>query len=196
MAEKVMSKAQVPPQLLAEAIQMQKYLADQGIPPELIAEAIQELLNEAGSLNLPEMSNLLQSGISAEDVNKIIALSKSFAKSSSQNGFSLEGFKAGDNPKEAIKAALKKVCKDDLKQFAKAVVAQKAMACSGATPEQVAKVAFLTKSMAENGMSINDIANALSMALVVGEGASKEYIQELEQVILVTKSEFSVEFGT
>ena len=36
-----------------------------------------------------------------------------------------------------IKAAFKKVCNNDLDQFAKTVIAQKAMAVSGATPEQV-----------------------------------------------------------
>ena len=35
------------------------------------------------------------------------------------------------------KAAFKKVCNNDLDQFAKTVIAQKAMAVSGATPEQV-----------------------------------------------------------
>ena len=85
-----------------------------------------------------------------------------------------------------IKAAFKKVCNNDLEQFAKTVMAQKAMAVSGATPEQVAKVAFLTKSMAENGMSINEIANALTMALTSSpDGASQELIAEIENYIQV-----------
>ena len=91
---------------------------------------------------------------------------------------------------EAIKAALKKVCNDDLDQFAKTVIAQKAMAVSGATPEQVAKVAFLTKSMAENGMSITEIANALTMALTLPDGVSQEIIHEIESYIQVLISIF------
>jgi hypothetical protein len=52
--------------------------------------------------------------------------------------------------------------------------------------KQVAKVAFLTKSMAENGMSINEIANALTMALTSSpDGASQELIAEIENYIQV-----------
>ena len=61
------------------------------------------------------------------------------------------------------------------------------MAVSGATPEQVAKVAFLTKSMAENGMSVNEIANALTMALTLPDGASQEFIKGIENYIQVRK---------
>ena len=62
---------------------------------------------------------------------------------------------------------------NDLKKFAKSVIAQKAMTVSGANPEIVAKVAFLTKSMAENGMTTNDIANALTMAMSLSEPGNK-----------------------
>lgn len=175
-----MSKTGVPPQLLAKAVQLQKALVDQGVPFEVIAEAIEELLGEAGSVLVPEMKNLLANGISAEDVNKIIALSKSFTKQEDIPKLEIKS-------KEAIKEALKKICDNDLKIFAKTVIAQKAMAVSGATAENVAKVAYLTKSMVENGMSVNDIANALTMALVLPGGASKEMIKELEGFIQVRK---------
>ena len=160
-----MAKAGVAPSMLAKALQLQKALADQGVPAELISEAISELLSEA---EIPDVNfeDLLKSGISPEDVNKILALSKSFKGDSSQ--IKLPDLKS----KEAIKSALKQACENDLKKFAKTVMAQKAMAVSGATPEQVAKVAFLTKSMAENGMTINEIANALTMALTLPDGAS------------------------
>ena len=47
-------------------------------------------------------------------------------------------------------------------------------------------MAFLTKSMAENGMSINEIANALTMALTSSpDGASQELIAEIENYIQV-----------
>ena len=47
-------------------------------------------------------------------------------------------------------------------------------------------MAFLTKSMAENGMSINEIANALTMALTSApDGASQELIAEIENYIQV-----------
>lgn len=177
----------MPPALLAQAIQLQKALVDQGVSAELIAESIAELLGEAGSsILIPEMKNLLQNGISVEDVNKILALSKSFTSNTKMDiPNNLDA-----NSKEAIKAMLKKVCNNDLNTFAKAVMAQKAMAVSGATAEQVAKVAHLTKSMAENGMSVTEIANALTMAIALPEGASREFIQELEsfiQVILSSK---------
>ena len=165
IAEKAMAKAGVAPTMLAKALQLQKALAEQGVAPELISEAISELLQEA---ELPDINfqDLLKGGISPEDVNKIIALSRSFK--SGDNKIKLPDL----NSKDAIKNALKQACENDLKKFAKTVMAQKAMAVSGATPEQVAKVAYLTKSMAENGMSVNEIANALTMALTLPDGAS------------------------
>ena len=166
-----MAKAGVPPTMLAKALQLQKALADQGVAPELISEAISELLSEA---ELPDINfqDLLRGGISPEDVNKILALSKSF---NSGDKINLPDLKS----KESIKTALKQACENDLKKFARTVMAQKAMAVSGATPEQVAKVAFLTKSMAENGMTINEIANALTMALTLPDGASPGKIVNL-----------------
>lgn len=181
----------MPPALLAQAIQLQKALVDQGVAPELIADAIAELLSEAGSVLIPEMKNLLHNGISVEDVNKILALSKSFTNAGPKMDIPNN---LDNNSKEAIKAILKKVCNDDLNQFAKAVIAQKAMAVSGATPEQVAKVAHLTKSMAENGMSVTEIANALTMAIALPEGASPEFIHELESFIQVKGNMLSI-FG-
>ena len=163
-------------------IEQKKYVF-QGVPIEMIAEAIEELLTEAGSTMIPEMKDLLKSGISAEDVNKIINLSKSF----NSNEKSKTAIPKDLNSKEAIKAALKKVCNNDIDQFAKTVMAQKAMAVSGASPENIAKVAYLTKSMAENGMTVNDIANALTMAMAVPDGASKEFVKELEGFIQVRK---------
>ena len=74
-----MSKAGVPPQMLARALQLQKALADQGVPIDMIAEAIEELLGDVGTVLIPEMRDLLGNGISSDDVNKIIALSKSFS---------------------------------------------------------------------------------------------------------------------
>ena len=184
MAEKAMSKAGVPPQLLAKALQLQKALADQGVPVEMIAEAIDELLTEAGSTMIPEMKNLLKSGISADDINKIINLSKSF---NDDQKVTENAIPKDLSSKDAIKAALKKVCNDDIEQFAKTIMAQKAMVVSGASPENIAKVAYLTKSMAENGMSVNDIANALTMAMAVPDGASKEYVNEIEGFIQVSQ---------
>ena len=167
IAEKAMAKAGVAPTMLAKALQLQKALAEQGVAPELISEAISELLQEAELPSDINFQDLLKGGISPEDVNKMIALSKSF-NSSDKNTIKLPDL----NSKDAIKKALKQACENDLKKFAKTVMAQKAMAASGATPEQVAKVAFLTKSMAENGMTINEIANALTMALTLPDGAS------------------------
>ena len=46
----------------------------------MIAEAIEELLGEVGSVLIPEMKDLLANGISPDDVNKILALSKSFSR--------------------------------------------------------------------------------------------------------------------
>ena len=74
-----MSKAGVPPDMLAKTLQLQKALADQGVPVEMIAQAMEELFGEAGSVLIPEMKDLLQGGISPEDINKILALSKSFS---------------------------------------------------------------------------------------------------------------------
>ena len=179
-----MAKAGVPPDMLAKTLQLQKALTEQGVPIEMIAEAIEELLTEAGSTMIPEMKDLLKSGISAEDVNKIINLSKSF----NSNEKSKTAIPKDLNSKGAIKAALKKVCNNDIDQFAKTVMAQKAMAVSGASPENIAKVAYLTKSMAENGMTVNDIANALTMAMSVPDGASKEFVKELEGFIQVRKN--------
>ena len=179
IAEKAMAKAGVAPTMLAKALQLQKALAEQGVAPELISEAISELLQEA---ELPDINfqDLLKGGISPEDVNKIIALSRSFK--SGDNKIKLPDL----NSKDAIKNALKQACENDLKKFAKTVMAQKAMAVSGATPEQVAKVAYLTKSMAENGMSVNEIANALTMALTLPDGASpgKPSLLKLAQTVL------------
>jgi alkylhydroperoxidase/carboxymuconolactone decarboxylase family protein YurZ len=143
----------------------------------MIADAITELMAENGALNIPDLTNLLQNGITSEDVSKIIALSKSFANNTPLN--------IPDNidSKDAVKAALRLAFNGDLDQFAKTVLAQKAMAVSGATPEQVAKVVFLTKSMAENGMSVSEIANALTMAMSMPDGPSKSQIQLLEQLI-------------
>ena len=80
IAEKAIAKAGVPPDMLAKALQLQKALADQGVPVEMIAEAIEELLGEVGSVLIPEMKDLLANGISPDDVNKILALSKSFSR--------------------------------------------------------------------------------------------------------------------
>ena len=74
-----MSKAGVPPDMLAKTLQLQKALADQGVPVEMIAQAMEELFGEAGSVLIPEMKDLLQGGISPDDINKILALSKSFS---------------------------------------------------------------------------------------------------------------------
>ena len=55
-----MSKAGVPPDMLAKTLQLQKALADQGVPVEMIAQAMEELFGEAGSVLIPEMKDLLQ----------------------------------------------------------------------------------------------------------------------------------------
>ena len=144
-------------------------LADKGVPIEMIAEAMSELLTEAGGLNIPELKDILQSGITPEDVAKIIALSKSFTTT---NDYQID-IPNGLDSKETVKAVMKKAFSNDLKKFAKSVIAQKAMTVSGANPEIVAKVAFLTKSMAENGMTTNDIANALTMAMSLSEPGNK-----------------------
>ena len=94
----------------------------------MIAEAIEELLTEAGSTMIPEMKDLLKSGISAEDVNKIINLSKSF----NSNEKSKTAIPKDLNSKEAIKAALKKVCNNDIDQFAKNVWVQRLLGLSPA----------------------------------------------------------------
>lgn len=178
MAEKAMAKIGASPALLAKALQLHKALSEKGVSPQLIAEAMSELLAEAGISQIPDLQGLLQSGITAEDVAKIIALSKSF---SCKEVFDIPG---SLESKEAVKAALKKAFNNDLAQFAKTVVAQKAMTASGASPENVAKVAFLTKSMAENGMSTSEIANALTMAMNLPDGkCSKELLKDLESLI-------------
>ena len=166
-----MAKAGASPDLLAKAVQLQKALADKGVPTEIIAEALSELLSEAGALNIPELKDLLQSGITSEDVAKIIALSKSFTTPNEQidiipNGTSLDS-------KDSVKAVLKNAFSNDMTKFAKSIIAQKAMTASGATPQTVAKVALLTKSMAENGMTANDIANALTMAMTLSDPDNK-----------------------
>ena len=120
---------------------------------------------------IPELKDLLQSGITSEDVAKIIALSKSFTTPNEQidiipNGTSLDS-------KDSVKAVLKKAFSNDMTKFAKSIIAQKAMTASGATPQTVAKVALLTKSMAENGMTANDIANALTMAMSLSDPDNK-----------------------
>jgi hypothetical protein len=100
----------------------------------MIAEALSELLTEAGALDIPELKDLLQSGITSEDVAKIIALSKSFTIPNEQiidfipNGTSLDS-------KESVKAVLKKAFSNDMTKFAKSIIAQKAMTASGATPD-------------------------------------------------------------
>ena len=167
-----MAKAGASPDLLAKAVQLQKALADKGVPTEIIAEALSELLSEAGALNIPELKDLLQTGITSEDVAKIIALSKSFTIPNEQiidiipNGASLDS-------KDSVKAVLKNAFSNDMTKFAKSIIAQKAMTASGATPQTVAKVALLTKSMAENGMTANDIANALTMAMTLSDPDNK-----------------------
>ena len=167
-----MAKAGASPDLLAKAVQLQKALADKGVPTEIIAEALSELLSEAGALNIPELKDLLQTGITSEDVAKIIALSKSFTLPNEQiidiipNGASLDS-------KDSVKAVLKNAFSNDMTKFAKSIIAQKAMTASGATPQTVAKVALLTKSMAENGMTANDIANALTMAMTLSDPDNK-----------------------
>ena len=98
-----MSKAGVPPDMLAKTLQLQKALADQGVPVEMIAQAMEELFGEAGSVLIPEMKDLLQGGISPEDINKILALSKSF--SSGDGSKSKMNFKfTNSSSKEDIKA--------------------------------------------------------------------------------------------
>ena len=177
-----MAKAGASPDLLAKAVQLQKALADKGVPTEIIAEALSELLSEAGALNIPELKDLLQTGITSEDVAKIIALSKSFTLPNEQiidiipNGASLDS-------KDSVKAVLKNAFSNDMTKFAKSIIAQKAMTASGATPQTVAKVALLTKSMAENGMTANDIANALTMAMTLSDPDNKGMYIPLNSII-------------
>ena len=187
-----MAKAGASPDLLAKAVQLQKALADKGVPTEIIAEALSELLSEAGALNIPELKDLLQTGITSEDVAKIIALSKSFTIPNEQiidiipNGASLDS-------KDSVKAVLKNAFSNDMTKFAKSIIAQKAMTASGATPQTVAKVALLTKSMAENGMTANDIANALTMAMTLSDPDNKgicTYLHTSEQYNLVSRKFF------
>ena len=155
--------------ILQNSYHLISILADKGVPIEMIAEAMSELLTEAGGLNIPELKDILQSGITPEDVAKIIALSKSFTTT---NDYQID-IPNGLDSKETVKSVMKKAFSNDLKKFAKSVIAQKAMTVSGANPEIVAKVAFLTKSMAENGMTTNDIANALTMAMSLSEPGNK-----------------------
>ena len=184
IAEKAMAKAGASVDLLAKAVQLQKALSEQGVPTELIAEAMSELLIEAESLQIPEIKDLLVGGITPDDVAKIIALSKSFPTSS--KGMKIDIPLNGLNSKDSVKDVVKKAFSNDLKKFARSIVAQKAMIASGAPPESVAKVAFLTKSMSENGMSANDIANALTMAMSLSDPNNKEMAQQLEAMIFDT----------
>ena len=195
MAEKSMAKIGASPELIAKAVQLQKALADKGAAPDLIAEAICDLLNESGAQAIPNLQGLLQGGITPDDVAKIISMSQSFVSGSKDNSSSNIPNNLDASNKEALKEVMKQAFGNDLDKLAKTVLGQKAFTASGASPETVAKVAFLAKSMAENGMptseianaltmAICEIANALTMAISMPDGPDKDSLKEMEAMLI------------
>lgn len=161
--QKALSAMNINPQEIARGILLQKSLVDQGTPMNEIIDMINLALQESGvDITKVDIEKLTTGALTVDEIMNALQLDKVLEA----GGVTLEGLRQENACKQSVSDAVKELLHSSgatSQGLAGALLIQKIMTSLDISPNTVAKLIVLEKSLYDSGTSPQDILHLLQM---------------------------------